>query len=220
VIYFTQDTVTKAIKIGYSKNPKQRRAGLQSSNANPLVLIGVIHGGLEHERGLHDKFAPFRLHGEWFKGDILQTVLEIVAKNPTDKPPPMNVIIIGDSDFTRGPFHRPENHALVFQALNEQHAMTPIAWVITGGERQVDVLAWQWAKQNKVEVCRYGPNWKKYGRFAGFKVGPQMLRAMFDPKMVLAFLAEQPSSNTLSLIRQAQKAKIEVVIKGRQIALV
>jgi hypothetical protein len=126
VIYFTQDTVTKAVKIGYSKNPKNRRAGLQSSNAHPLVLLGEMHGGLEHERALHEKFASFRLHGEWFKGDVLPAVLQIIARNPTDRPPPMNVLVVGDADFTPGPFHRPENHPLVFRALDEQHAKTPI----------------------------------------------------------------------------------------------
>jgi hypothetical protein len=48
VIYFTRNTRDKAIKIGYSKNPKKRRGGLQSASSAPLVLLGAIHGGLDN----------------------------------------------------------------------------------------------------------------------------------------------------------------------------
>jgi hypothetical protein len=80
------------------------------------------------------------------------------------------------------------------------------------------LLAWEWARRNKVEVYRYAPQWGKYGRFAWFKVGPRMLRSLFDPKMLLAFLAERPRSSTLRLIRQAQKAGIDVVMRGSRLA--
>ena len=183
VIYFTQDMQNKTIKIGYSKNPKKRRAGLQSSNSSPLILLGAIHGGLEHEYAYHQKFAQYRLHGEWFKADILPAVLEIIAKNPPDRSPPSNVIVIGDSDsdfmWSSNPDQVARKNGLeveVFQSLDELHAKNPIAWLITGGERQLDHFVWRWADQKKVEICRFLPNWKKYGRFAAFKVGPQMLR--------------------------------------------
>ena len=39
MIYFAQNVQTKAIKIGYSKDPKKRRAGLQSASEVELVLI-------------------------------------------------------------------------------------------------------------------------------------------------------------------------------------
>jgi hypothetical protein len=206
VIYFTQDILNKAIKIGYSKNPKKRRAGLQSSNSSPLVLLGAIHGGLEHERGFHDKFAQHRLHGEWFKGEILPAVLEIIAKNPTDRPPPSNVIVVGDSDF--------RDQALVSQALDELHTKNPVAWVITGGDRHLECWAWQWAARNRVEVYRYYPKWGRHGRGAGAEVGRRMLRSMFDPKTLLAFLAPRGSPTTSNLISRAQKVGIEVVVKA------
>src|SRR5262245_1891446 len=99
MIYFTQDAQTKAIKIGYSKNPKKRRSGLQTATPNQLVLLRVIHGGREHERAYHDKFAEHRIQGEWFRGGILPAVLQIIAKNPIDRPPPSNVIVVGDGEF-------------------------------------------------------------------------------------------------------------------------
>jgi hypothetical protein len=149
MIYFTQDTLTKAIKIGYSKNPKKRRSGLQTASQNPLILLGEIHGGLEDERWYHDKFAQYCIQGEWFKGEILGEVKQIIAKNPTDKPPRSNVIVFGDSDF--------RDKAIVFQTLDELIAKNPIAWVVTGGERNLEHWAWEWAKQGEVRVHNYYP---------------------------------------------------------------
>jgi hypothetical protein len=207
VIYFTQDKQTKAIKIGYSKNPIKRRASLQSSTPGELVLLGTIHGGLEHERGLHDDFAEYRVHGEWFKGEILPEVMEIIARYPADGPPPSNVIIVGDSDF--------HDEGLVYYVLDEMHARNQIAWIITGGRRWLERWAWSWADKNKVKVHYISPKLGNHGKFAPFKVGPQMLRSMFDPKTVVAFLEGKANSSALSLIKQAQKAKIEVVVKGK-----
>jgi hypothetical protein len=206
MIYFMQDTLTKAIKIGYSKNPKKRRSGLQTATPNQLVLLGEIHGGLEHETAYHERFADFRIHGEWFKGDILPDVLEIIAKNPTDRPPPSNVIVTGDSDF--------RDTGLVSRSLAELHASNRIAWVITGGDRSFANAAEEWARRHDVEIYRYYPKWSRHGRFAGFKIGQQMLRSMFDAKLLLAFLAEKPSQSTTALMGRAEKAGIEVVIRG------
>src|SRR5262249_25951519 len=160
---FIQNTVTKAIKIGYSKNPKKRLDSLQTATPDKLVLLGAIQGGLEHETAFHERFARFAVQGEWFKGDILREVLEVIAKEAANpqKPKP-NVIVAGDSDSFfqwSSDDHQMANRnrleALVFQALGEIHANTPIAWVITGGERLLEHFAWQWASQNKVEVYRY-----------------------------------------------------------------
>lgn len=102
----------------------------------------------------------------------------------------------------------------VHETLDGIHATTPIAWVVTGGERLLEHFAWRWADQNKVQVYRYYPNWKKYGRSAAFKVGPQMLRSMFDPKLLLVFLGRDVSSTTKDMIRRAERAGIEVKTKG------
>src|SRR5262245_44274909 len=99
MIYFTRDAQTKAIKIGYSRNPRKRRSSLQTATPNELVLLGTVHGGLEDERAYHRHFERHRLHGEWFDGVILPAVREIIARNPIDRPPPSNVIVAGDKDF-------------------------------------------------------------------------------------------------------------------------
>jgi len=222
VLYFIQDTVTSAIKVGWSKDPKKRLTSLQTATANQLVLLGAVQGGLEHEAAMHAKFAEHRLHGEWFRDVILREVLEIIAKEAANPPRPhTNVIVAGDSDpdfiyssDEQQNANRAKLEALVRQSLNDIHAKTPIAWVLTGGERQLEHFAWRWAKEHRVELYRQQPNWKKYGRFAGFKVAPQLLRTQFHPKLLLVFLNGKASSATQALIRSANKAKIEVVTKS------
>jgi hypothetical protein len=221
MIYFIQNTVTQAIKIGYSRNPKKRLDSLQTATPDKLVLLGTIQGGLEHEAAFHERFSKYALQGEWFKGDILHDVRAIIAKEAANpQPQKTNVLVCGDSDsYFVGTTDQDEMaekarlEAAVFQALSEIHAKTPIAWVVTAGERLLEHFAWEWADQNGGQVYRYYPNWKKYGRVAAFKVGPQMLRSLFDPKLLLVFLGSKVSSNTKDMIRRAEKAGIEVRTK-------
>jgi YspA, cpYpsA-related SLOG family/Meiotically up-regulated gene 113 len=218
MIYFVQNTVTRAIKIGYSKNAKKRLDSLQTATPDKLALLGTIQGGLEHEAALHERFAGYALQGEWFKGDILREVLGIIAQHASGpQPQETNVIVAGDSDFffvwssnEQQMANRGRLEALVFQALSEIHSKTPIAWVITGGERLLEHFAWQWANKNKVQIQRYYPKWRRYGKGGASKVGQQMLRSMFDPKVLLVFLTGKGSSSTQTLLRRADKAGIEV----------
>jgi hypothetical protein len=223
MIYFTQDTQTRAIKIGYSKNPQKRRAGLQSSTPGQLVLLGYVPGGLEYERAFHDKFAAYRLHGEWFSGEITSEVMRIISQEAA-KPGPMttNVIVAGNSalDFmwSSDPQQNAEKQALeaaVVRALEEIHAKTRIEWVIVGWERQIETFAVRWAKRNNINVCPYLPNWRRYGKGAAAKAGKQMIHAMFDHKTLLVFPGVKISSTIQALIRQAEKVGIEVVRKER-----
>jgi hypothetical protein len=222
VIYFIQDKTTGAIKVGWSKNPKRRLGTLQTATPNELVLLGTVQGGLEHEAGLHDRFAQHRLQGEWFRGTILAEVLQVIARETASPPPQqMNVIVAGDSDnyfeFSTNPeenARRRNLETLVFQSLNEIHSATPIAWIITGGQRLIEVFAWQWASQHKIERYEYYPNWRRYGRGGATQVGQKMLRSMFHPKMLLVFLTGKVSASTQTLIKRANKASIPTVIKA------
>lgn len=56
-----------AIKFGYtSGSPSARLESLQCGNARKLVLVASWDGSLEDERHLHERFAEYRVHGEWF----------------------------------------------------------------------------------------------------------------------------------------------------------
>jgi hypothetical protein len=78
VIYFIKDTVTQAIKIGFSTKPAKRLAVLQTANPHKLIILGAVTGGHKDEDIYHDKFAQHRLEGEWFKGEIIEEVLSII----------------------------------------------------------------------------------------------------------------------------------------------
>ena len=53
------------IKIGIACDVEARLAILQTGNARELRVVGVMDGN--HENQLHERFASYRVRGEWFK---------------------------------------------------------------------------------------------------------------------------------------------------------
>lgn len=211
MIYFVQSATTQQIKIGYAKCSKRRMAGLRSANADQLQLLGEMNGELEDESELHEQFSKHRHHGEWFSSLILPHVMAILAKDTVNpRPPKLNVIVSGDSEFRDEPAVR--------QALDDLHAKDPrrpISWIILGGwDRFIDRFARSWATERGVRICNYEPKWGRFGRGAGSKANQQLVSARFDSKVLLVFLSEQVSSSTRDLIRRAAKARIQTIRKG------
>lgn len=81
MLYFIKDSFTQAIKIGYSKKPQKRLSGLQTANCHKLILLGTIRGTPADEDDFHRRFAQHRMEGEWFKGEIIEEVLEIISSH-------------------------------------------------------------------------------------------------------------------------------------------
>jgi hypothetical protein len=207
MIYFIQDTVTRAIKIGYSTNPQKRLKNLQNSNQNKLVLLYAMHGELEHEAGLLQQFDKFKMEGEWFKGEIAGAVSQIIAADKSDpRQPSLTVLVAGEVEY-----HGP---GLVSQALSEIHARTPIFCVVVSGGRTLDRAAWAWANQHKVKVCYYLPNWRRHGRGGGAVAAGKMLKAQFDHKQLLVFLPDTISTSLNALMKGAEKKGIPVIRKS------
>lgn len=78
-VYFIQQGDSGAIKIGCSKNPSQRLAGLQTGHSEPLRLLTCAVGSQAQERALHDRFAHLRVSGEWFRpADDLLAYIRLV----------------------------------------------------------------------------------------------------------------------------------------------
>ncbi len=69
MIYFVQDSFSKAVKIGHGRNPEKRMSDLQVASPGLLTLLGTMDGGAREESLLHQQFEGFHLRGEWFKGD-------------------------------------------------------------------------------------------------------------------------------------------------------
>ncbi|MGY2732826.1 integrase arm-type DNA-binding domain-containing protein [Sphingomonas sp. UYP23] len=64
-VYFVRAS-TGHIKIGLTSNPEHRILDLQTSHAEPLLLLAAIPGGHAPEREVHRMFAGSRDRGEWF----------------------------------------------------------------------------------------------------------------------------------------------------------
>lgn len=73
-------------KIGVSKNVGKRLKSLQTASPRRLYLVGQTPGSEALERQLHERFAPQRVHGEWF--DLSEAdVLSILNAAPPPAPP-------------------------------------------------------------------------------------------------------------------------------------
>lgn len=66
-VYFIQGESGGPIKIGKAVNPTQRLAQLQTGFHEQLKILGLIpNGGVATEKQLHERFAQYRVKGEWF----------------------------------------------------------------------------------------------------------------------------------------------------------
>ena len=67
-VYFIQDEFSGRIKIGTTKDVRDRLKRIQIfSPISSLKIIGCMEGSYKKENFLHRKFKKFRLHGEWFE---------------------------------------------------------------------------------------------------------------------------------------------------------
>lgn len=65
-VYLVGSTLTRPVKIGVTKNAEARLDELRVGSPVPLHLIWKTRGGRALESSLHEYFAPYRVHGEWF----------------------------------------------------------------------------------------------------------------------------------------------------------
>lgn len=65
-VYLIRAGNTGFVKIGYARDVRQRIAGMQVDNHEPLQLLRTWTGGKDEERDIHGRFANYRVRGEWF----------------------------------------------------------------------------------------------------------------------------------------------------------
>lgn len=82
--------------------------------------------------------------------------------------------------------------------------------IVSGGARGVDAWAEEFATERGIEVISIKPNWKKYGKSAGFKRNKEIVNEADD---VVAFWDGQ-SRGTLDTVRKAHKAQKPYAIFG------
>jgi hypothetical protein len=65
-IYAVHPVAGRPIKVGFSRNIKERFSTIQTGSPVPLVLAATFDGDIIIERQMHALLASARSHGEWF----------------------------------------------------------------------------------------------------------------------------------------------------------
>lgn len=65
-VYLMRNARNGYIKIGFSKNPEYREQCLQSEEPEIEPALLTFRTSMSVERTLHDRYARFRVRGEWF----------------------------------------------------------------------------------------------------------------------------------------------------------
>lgn len=65
-VYLIGSLQARPVKIGVARSVETRLAELQIGSPLPLHLIWKTRAGRSLERALHERFAVYRIHGEWF----------------------------------------------------------------------------------------------------------------------------------------------------------
>ena len=77
-VYFVQAKESRLIKIGTSVNVRGRLRELSGASPEELELLVDIRGDREVETRIHERFAKYRKHGEWFEpgAELLEFINE------------------------------------------------------------------------------------------------------------------------------------------------
>lgn len=65
-VYLIGSALSRPVKIGVTGNVQSRLDELRTGSPVPLHVMWKTSGDRELEYGLHEYFAPYRIHGEWF----------------------------------------------------------------------------------------------------------------------------------------------------------
>lgn len=67
VVYFISDG--HRVKIGVTRDLPGRLRKLQTGNSRPLSIVRTVIGDQTEETDMHERFAAYRLQGEWFRNE-------------------------------------------------------------------------------------------------------------------------------------------------------
>ena len=72
----------------------------------------------------------------------------------------MKLAVVGSRTFN--------DYDLLKSKLDAIHNRKPITVIVSGGAKGADSLAERWARENRIELLIFTPDWDKYGKRAGF----------------------------------------------------
>ena len=81
----------------------------------------------------------------------------------------MKVAVVGSRGF--------ENYSKLSRVLDKVHVVKPITLIVSGGAVGADSLSEKWAEENGIEILIFKPDWKKYGKRAGFIRNTQIVES-------------------------------------------
>lgn len=86
-VYFFQCETTRRIKIGWARHPECRLQDIKGMSPTQISIAAAYRGTPVDEKRAHEKFATYRLHGEWFNpSDELLTEIGRVIEVHGEKP--------------------------------------------------------------------------------------------------------------------------------------
>ena len=113
----------------------------------------------------------------------------------------MKVAIIGSRDFN--------DYNYMCEMMDDfTKCHFTITTIISGGAKGADSLGEKWAEDNNLPTEIYKPDWKKYGRSAGYIRNADIVD---NSQHVIAFW-DGNSKGTLNSVDRAKKNKIAVTI--------
>ncbi|MFI6491235.1 GIY-YIG nuclease family protein [Streptomyces sp. NPDC050564] len=68
-VYLIGSALSRPVKIGVAGNVQSRLDELRTGSPVPLHVMWKTRGDRDLEYSLHEYFAPYRIHGEWFDFD-------------------------------------------------------------------------------------------------------------------------------------------------------
>lgn len=80
MIYFIRSG--EYVKIGVSDNPRGRITAIQTSNPNPIEVLGIVPGSYDLEAELHQRFSFLHHKNEWFQDaePIRRVISDLVSE--------------------------------------------------------------------------------------------------------------------------------------------
>lgn len=72
----------------------------------------------------------------------------------------MKIAVVGGRDFT--------DYDLVKSSILDNYNLDDLSEVVSGGAKGADSLGAKFAKEYNLKLTEFKPDWKKYGRGAGF----------------------------------------------------
>lgn len=114
----------------------------------------------------------------------------------------MNIAIIGSRNFTD--YELMSSTILSYFIENELNKIT----IVSGGAKGADTLAEKFAMENHLEITVFKPDWKKFGKRAGFLRNTIIIE---NSDIVFAFW-DSISNGTKDSIEKAEKLNKKVIL--------